>query len=280
MQKPLSPQSSSNTLDSLAPFVASYETLTAQTATEAGKSPSKNDSSDTFTGAKTTAETPKKKTPTSSPTGTEDISPLKIPRINTLRLHRPPTPPPSFTPKKTLAQLPPTIPATLTATNLAGHALTPKESFATLIRTSLPSPDPSAFQLRNPSDEDIPRPPSPLRVRSTSMSALKNVVASAKNRRNPRRSEESGLSGGSGGSSNSQQDETRKSIGEASVRGKDKLVEAEREKKKKRKAKEEKKTKKKRSRDEGGNDAENGGELQLGGSFDKKGRKLHLWEEL
>ena len=277
MQRPLSPQSSSNTLDSLASFVTSYETLTALTAPESGKSPSKNDSSDTITGAKTTARIPEKKTQTSSPTDTEDISPLKVPRMNPLRLNRPPTPPPSFTPKKTLAQLPPTIPATLADTNLASHALTPKESFATLIRTSLPSPDPSAFQLRNPSDEDIPRAPSPLRVRSTSMGALKNVVASAKNRRSLRRSEESGLSGRSGGSSNSQQDDATALSGEGSMRGKDKLVEAERVKQ--RKAKEEKKNKKK-SRDEGSNESENGGELQLGGSFDKKGRRLHLWEEL
>ncbi|KAL2043201.1 hypothetical protein N7G274_004261 [Stereocaulon virgatum] len=123
----------------------------------------------------------------------------------------------------------------------------------------------------------MPRPPSPLRTRSTSIGALKNVVASAKNRRSLRRCEESGVSGGSGGSSNSQQDETRESIGEGSVKSRDKLVEAEREKK--RKAKEDKKTKK-TSRDEAGNETETGGELQPGGSFDKKGRKLHLWEEI
>lgn len=98
-----------------------------------------------------------------------------------------------------------------------------------------------------------------------------NAVASAKTRRNLRRgTEESGL----GLLSGSSEDESGKNDNCAGA-GEDRLVEMEREKK--RKAKEEKKNQKK-CRDEGGD--KNGGELQLGGSFDKTGRKSHLWEEI
>ena len=98
-----------------------------------------------------------------------------------------------------------------------------------------------------------------------------NAVASAKTRQNLRQGSEESGSGLLSGSGEGEGGKTDDGAGA----GKDRLVEMEREKK--RKAKEEKKNKKK-CRDEGGD--ENGGGLQLGGSFDKKGRKLHLWEEI
>lgn len=132
------------------------------------------------TAAKATHDDDESQSAANSP----DVSPLKIPFF----LPRPPTPPPSSTPSK-LSQLPNSIPPTTKDFN----TLASKESFASLIRKRLPDPDPSAFQLTDPSPTKEPLDPTlPHSDRSCSlgkrsgtgsMGVLMSVVSSAKNRR-------------------------------------------------------------------------------------------------
>ncbi|KAL9073568.1 MAG: hypothetical protein Q9161_002808 [Pseudevernia consocians] len=200
--RPLSPQVSSNTLESSVSASASSDSAATSgalaTAEESSNSstagiaastnpnkPSNEDSRHSNnTGEATAAKAMDDDVESPSTTDSPAESPLKIPFF----LHRPPTPPPSSTPSK-LAQLPTIIPPTTKDFN----TLASKESFASLIRKRLPDPDPSAFQLTDPSP--VEEPPGPIlpspdrsgnlgkRSGTGSMGVLMSVVNSAKNRR-------------------------------------------------------------------------------------------------
>ncbi|KAF6237127.1 hypothetical protein HO173_004595 [Letharia columbiana] len=185
-ERPRSPLNSSNTPESYVPVSASSDNTATNGSSHMAEEP--KDSSTTEAGTATNLKKNSKATDdeveSQSTTKSPEESPLKIPFF----LPRPPTPPPSSPPSK-LAQLPNSVPPTTRDFN----TLASKESFASLIRKRLPDPDPSAFQLTDPSPTvEPPNPtlPSPgkasglgKRSGTGSMGVLMSVVNSAKNRR-------------------------------------------------------------------------------------------------
>jgi len=175
-ERSLSPKGSDNTIDSYV-TVADSLNISTNPSTETIMHHANNDISNSLAAADENITTSTIETQTSIDTQEQDLSsPLRARIIQPFTLPRPGTPPPSTTPAK-LTQLPPQIPQTDTALN----TLASKESFASLIRTHLPSPDPSTYQLHELIAEPRPAPPS--RTRSTSIGILNNALSSAKNRR-------------------------------------------------------------------------------------------------
>ncbi|KAK4693180.1 hypothetical protein P7C71_g4170, partial [Lecanoromycetidae sp. Uapishka_2] len=242
LERPLSPKSSNNTLQSFV-SVASFpsretspkaaikvdvNSTIKHTTSIPAITPSLRCDSDTLTKAANISTL----SPTSPADSLSDISPLKITIIPTFNIPRPPTPPPLNSPAKTpsLAQLPLSIPVTFSTQTLNTQAS--KESFQTLIRTRLPSPDANAFKLWEPNDDadsgealaptssesfTSPTPSARMgRSGSGSLGLLREVVSSARNRNRRRAaSEASRESGGSGEGRGSGESEELLLVGKA-----------------------------------------------------------------
>ena len=206
------------------------------------------------------------------------ISPEECPLMTPMLLTNP-LASPFWSTQSKLAQLPNSIPPTTRDFN----TLASKESFASLIRKRLPDPDPSTFQLTDPSPTEEPfKPtlPSPdsagslgKRSGTGSMGVLMSVVNSAKNRRRREAAADSAASDDEPSKGERTDGETGESISigsgsEGSGKAKDKHG----GKKEKKRAKEEEKRKR-----EDEDEDEDGKQPQ---ERKRRERRRNLWEEL